>query len=157
MALLTLNLVLALAWCLFQQSYTPLDFIIGFAISYGILRFFQGPETRNIYMRKAAVTGWYLLRFLLELLKANIQVAKVVLSPRIRIRPGVIAYRMGVKTDGGITLLANSITLTPGTLSVDVSPDQRTLYVHALDIRDPRETETEIREHLEKYSREVLP
>jgi multicomponent Na+:H+ antiporter subunit E len=61
-----------------------------------------------------------------------------------------------VKSEGGITLLANSITLTPGTLSVDVSDDQKTLYVHALDIEDPRKTEEQIRKTLEQYSREVL-
>lgn len=156
MALLTLNLLLAMAWCLFQQSFGPVEFVVGFLIGYGILRFFRGPRPRELYMGKVTRSLRYLLRFLYEVVRANIQVAKIVLSPRLRIRPGIIAYPLEVKSDGGITLLANSITLTPGTLSVDVSPDKTKLYVHALNITDPRATEAEIRKHLERFSREIL-
>lgn len=156
MTLFTLNLLLAFAWCLLWQSYGPVEYLTGFVISYGILRFFLGTRPRELYMGRVLVSAGYLARFLYEIVKANVLVAKIVLAPRLRIRPGIIAYKLGVKSEGGITLLANSITLTPGTLSVDVSDDKKTLYVHALDIEDPRKTEQEIRDSLERYSREVL-
>ena len=72
--------------------------------------------------------------FVKELLLSALQVAWLVVQPKPRLRPGIIAYPLTVTTDVQITLLANMITLTPGTLSVDVSRDRKTLYIHALDI-----------------------
>ncbi len=57
-------------------------------------------------------------------------------QPKPRLRPAIIAYPLTVTTDAQITLLANMITLTPGTLSVDVSRDRKTLFIHAIDIAD---------------------
>ncbi len=81
----------------------------------------------------------YLLIFLRALAQANIDVAKRVLSPRLGIRPGFVAVPMTASTDFEITSLANSITLTPGTISVHVASDRRTIVVHALDIGDDPE------------------
>ena len=72
--------------------------------------------------------------FVKELILSALKVAWLVLQPRIKIRPAIIAYPLTVTTDAQITLLANMITLTPGTLSVDVSGDRRTLYIHAIDV-----------------------
>ena len=65
-----------------------------------------------------------------------VRVARDVLSPRLRVRPGVVAVPLDARTDLEITLFANLVSLTPGTLSLDVSPDRRTLYVHAMDLPD---------------------
>ena len=72
--------------------------------------------------------------FVRELILSALKVAWLVLQPRMRIRPAIIAYPLTVTTDAQITLLANMITLTPGTLSVDVSADRKTLYIHAIDV-----------------------
>ncbi len=69
-----------------------------------------------------------------EVVLSALSVAWLVVQPRPRLRPGIIAYPLTLTSDAGITLLANMITLTPGTLSVDVSPDKKTLYIHAIDI-----------------------
>ncbi|MEO6012226.1 MAG: Na+/H+ antiporter subunit E [Devosia sp.] len=75
-----------------------------------------------------------LLFFLRELILSALQVSWLVLQPRLRLRPAIIAYPLTVTTDAQITLLANLISLTPGTLSVDVSADRGTLLIHAIDI-----------------------
>ena len=75
--------------------------------------------------------GGYLLR---QIILGALQVAWLALQPKIRIRPGFVAYPLTVTTDAQIALLANLITLTPGTLSVDVSADRRVLLIHALDV-----------------------
>jgi multicomponent Na+:H+ antiporter subunit E len=72
--------------------------------------------------------------FVKELILSALKVAWLAVQPRITIRPAIIAYPLTVTTDAQITLLANMITLTPGTLSVDVSEDRRTLYIHAIDV-----------------------
>jgi len=73
--------------------------------------------------------------FLFAMAKANLDVAYRVLTGRIR--PGIVRLSPGLDTDLGITLLANSITLTPGTLSVDVDEETRDLYVHWIHVTDP--------------------
>lgn len=75
-----------------------------------------------------------ILLFTRELIVSAIKVAWLALQPRINIRPAIIAYPLTVTSDAQITLLANMITLTPGTLSVDVSDDRKTLYIHAIDM-----------------------
>jgi multicomponent Na+:H+ antiporter subunit E len=75
-----------------------------------------------------------ILLFIKELILSALRVAWLAVQPRIAIRPAIVAYPLTVTTDAQITLLANMITLTPGTLSVDVSDDRKWLYVHAIDI-----------------------
>jgi multicomponent Na+:H+ antiporter subunit E len=74
-----------------------------------------------------------ILLFIKELILSALRVAWLAVQPRIAIRPAIVAYPLTVTTDAQITLLANMITLTPGTLSVDVSDDRKWLYVHAID------------------------
>ncbi len=76
----------------------------------------------------------YVFVFWRELIKANIEVVKLVLSPKMNIRPGFLAVPMDAESDFEVTSLANSITLTPGTISVHVSKDRKVIVVHALDI-----------------------
>jgi multicomponent Na+:H+ antiporter subunit E len=71
------------------------------------------------------------------MLKANIEVAYRVVHPRLPIKPGIVKVRTSLQSDIAITLLANSITLTPGTMSVDVDKDRALLYVHWIDVRSP--------------------
>ncbi len=90
-----------------------------------------------------------LISFARELIMSNLAVVRVVLSPRLRIRPGIIAYETSLKTDLGVTTLANLITLTPGTLTLDVSEDKKTLYIHTLNIGDPAEVSESIHQAFE--------
>jgi len=87
---------------------------------------------------------------------ANLRVAHDVLTPRHHMTPGIVAVPLELESDLQITLLANLITLTPGTLSLHVSDDRRTLYVHAMYIRDPAELVREIKEGFEKRVMEVF-
>ena len=88
--------------------------------------------------------------FLYELVMSAIRVAILVLSPRMKLNPGIFSYQLKVDRDFEITLLANMITLTPGTLSVDVSEDKKFLYVHAIDCSDMDETRRGIADGFER-------
>lgn len=83
---------------------------------------------------------WYALRYLVGFLKelalANYQVAKLVLSPPHRLRPGFVAVPLTAATDLEVTLFANSITLTPGTISVHIPEDRSVIVMHAIDLGD---------------------
>jgi len=76
----------------------------------------------------------YFIRFLWEMVKANIHVAYLVVHPKVPINPGIVKIKTGLTKDAGMTVLANSITLTPGTLTVDINPEKRELYVHWITV-----------------------
>ena len=84
------------------------------------------------------------------------RVARLVLTPRMDLKPGIFAYRLKLDRNFEITLLANLITLTPGTLSVDVSPDRKTLFVHAIDCSDPEKNRRDIAEGFERAIMEAF-
>jgi multicomponent Na+:H+ antiporter subunit E len=72
--------------------------------------------------------------FLRELVTSSIRVTRYVLQPTLTIRSAIVAYPLGVSTDREIAALANLITLTPGTMSLDVSEDKSTLYIHTMSV-----------------------
>jgi multicomponent Na+:H+ antiporter subunit E len=84
--------------------------------------------------------GWYAVlyffKFMKELTMANYQVAKLVLSPSAKLKPGFLAVPLTAATDFEITSFANSITLTPGTISVHIPDDRSVIVMHALDVGD---------------------
>lgn len=79
---------------------------------------------------------YYLPLFAWECLKANIDVARRVLHPKLPINPGIVKIKTRLKSDTGLTFLANSITLTPGTMCVDIDKENGMLYIHWIDVRD---------------------
>ena len=88
--------------------------------------------------------------FPIELIKASFQVALIVLFPKNAIRPGIVAVPLELKTDWGIALLANTITLTPGTLSLDVSKDKKTLYIHCIALGNTKDFVRAVKNDFEK-------
>ncbi len=83
--------------------------------------------------RQVRVAPFAMKQFTAELVLSALKVSWLAVQPKIAIRPAIVAHPLTVTTDAQITLLANMITLTPGTLSVDVSDDRKTLYIHAID------------------------
>jgi multicomponent Na+:H+ antiporter subunit E len=79
--------------------------------------------------------GYYVIVFLWECFKANIDVAFRVIHPGLPINPGIVKVKTTLKSDTALTFLANSITLTPGTLCVDIKPEEGILYIHWIDVR----------------------
>src|SRR5690606_901199 len=94
--------------------------------------------------------------FLKEMLLANLRVAYDVITPTYYMRPAVVSIPLDARTDLEITLLAMCITLTPGTLSLDVSTDRRVLYIHAMFAEDPDALRHEIKNGFERRLLELL-
>ena len=94
--------------------------------------------------------------FLVEFTFSVIRVATLVLSPRMRFAPCAFRFPLTLSSDFQITLLANLITLTPGTLTVDVSDDRKYLIVHAIDCADPEAAQREIADGFERLIREAF-
>lgn len=139
------SILLAILWLFLRGVLvTPTaiakEFLLGLAfgipIAYGLRRLYP-EETDVVRAFQALPYGLlYVIAFLTELLTANIDVARRVLSPSLPIEPDVIVIPLRVETDLAITTIANSITLTPGTLTMDHDEERNVLYVHAIDASD---------------------
>lgn len=156
MRIFTLHIMLALAWAAIAGNFSILNLFVGFV--FGLLAIWLVREQlgASLYFRKSHKIISLSFLFLYELVMSTITVAILVLKPKLDFEPGIIAFPLKVKSDVEITLLANLITLTPGTLSVDVSDDKKTLYVHAIDASDPESIVADIANGFEKKVIEVF-
>ena len=144
------SILLALAWAALQGEVTLVNLLVGYVLSYAILAALAKggvmPSTlasRTIHaVRLAAFFAW-------ELLLANFRVAADVLRGG-RIAPAVVGIPLDVTTDGEILLLSMLINITPGSVTIDLSDDRRTLYVHVMHMTSADETRREIKEGFER-------
>lgn len=148
-SLFLINILMALVWAAVTGSFSLPNLLFGFALAALALSLIREQVGTVGYMARVLRIVSLFLLFLYELVLSAVSVAKLVLSPRMNINPAFIAYPLKVDKDFEITLLANLITLTPGTLSVDVSPDRRTLYIHAIDVTDEEALKRDIAEGFE--------
>jgi len=143
-------LVALVVWCILNWMPDVQLLVIGVLVSalvsavMGSL-FIAGPRMLKRPARIFYFLFWYLPVFFWELIKANFDVAFRVISPRLAIEPGIVKIKTALKSDAGITFLANSITLTPGTMTVDVDKEAGYLYIHWIKVRG-RDVETATRQ-----------
>jgi multicomponent Na+:H+ antiporter subunit E len=150
-----LNFFLAFLWMFLQVSFTSTSFIIGYILGLIVTFAFRRFFNSRFYMERVFAVISLILLFLKELILSNISVLKTLLRPKLDIKPGIFALPTDLKKDWEITLLANLITLTPGTLVVDISYDNKILYIHTLDIPDVDEAIDDIKNTFEKAIMEV--
>jgi multicomponent Na+:H+ antiporter subunit E len=100
----------------------------------------------------------YLFRFLWEMIKANFHVAYLVIHPLLPIKPGIVKIKTGLNKDSAITVLCNSITLTPGTMTVDLNEETKEVYIHWIDVKETEEEKAtkKISENFEKILMEIF-
>lgn len=154
--MLLLNMLLTIAWVVLTGQYTVLNAAAGFAVSYGALWLIARGRAGETYFRKVPQVFGFVLYFVWELLVANVRVVISVLGPRANLKPGIVAIPLDVKSDAEITMFANLITLTPGTLSLDVSADRSTLFVHAIHVGDVDEFIRDTKTGFERRVQEVF-
>jgi multicomponent Na+:H+ antiporter subunit E len=130
-------LCLVLVWVALTGSASPGSLLLGAGLSLAAV-FLVRHSPAEAPIRPTWGLPALLALFLKELVLSALSVAATVLRPRMRIEPAIIAYPLKLTRDFEITLLANLITLTPGTLAIDVSADRSTLLIHALDASDPK-------------------
>ncbi|WP_313999654.1 Na+/H+ antiporter subunit E [uncultured Paenibacillus sp.] len=150
-----LNLLIAVIWMLLSNDWSAPRFTVGFLIGAlfigGLNRFWP----HDFYLKKAWAVIRLLALFMKELLLSGLAVIRQILRPRLNVRPGIFALETRLQSDWEVTLLACLITLTPGTLTLDVSRDGRILYIHAMDIQDAAQLSEQIKGSFEKAIMEV--
>lgn len=150
-----LNFFLAVVWMFMTVSFSPAGFAIGFIVGLGIIILMRRFFSYRLYTSRAwAIISLFLL-FLKELFLSSIQVLRIVIKPNMSLKPAIFELETELKEDWEITLLSALITLTPGTLVVGISDDQKRLYIHALDFDDIDEAVSSIKETFERAILEV--
>ncbi|MFQ3542693.1 Na+/H+ antiporter subunit E [Halobacillus rhizosphaerae] len=152
---IVLNIIIAVMWMFLSESYSFSTFFVGFLLGMALLFVFQRFIPDSFYMIRVWKVIKLILLFVRELVLANVDIVKLVYKPKLDIQPGIFALPIELKSNWEITLLANLITLTPGTLSIAVSEDHRTIFVHAMDVPDVEESINEIKDTFEKAIMEV--
>jgi len=154
--LLLLNMLLGGVWAVLMGDVNMENLGFGFLLGYAIIAMFRNtPAARGYSSRLPRAIG-LLFYFLWELVLSCVRVAWDVLSPNPKFRPGIVGVPLDAETDEEITLLACLITLTPGTLSLDVSADKKTLYVHAMRVEDPEAFRRGIKDGFERRVLELM-
>lgn len=152
------NIILTFIWVALTGSFSLGNFFFGFALSFHVLWLISrstNATQRKYFIFVPRVVG-FVFFFLYELLKANVQVAFDVITPKFYMKPGIVSVPLDAETDLEITFLANFISLTPGTLSLDVSDDKKVLYVHAMYITDKDEFIRSIKNGFEKRLLKIM-
>lgn len=156
------SIPLGIMWCFVHGTINIENFLLGSVLGIIVIRPFRELyhfEEELSFKRaigKIPNQIHYFMVLIVEIIKASIMVAKIVLSPKMDIKPGIIAVPLRTKTSGGITAIANTITLTPGTLTIDVADDRSVLYVHSIDASYPESIRKSIRDDLEKFVLEAF-
>ena len=149
------NVMLAVFWALAIGRVTVGTLASGFVFGLLTLYITRRAVGAEAYLSKISKAIRLLLFFLRELIVANLRLAHDILTPTHYTRPAILAIPLDARTDGEITLLANLITLTPGTLTLDVSPDRKTIFIQSMYTVDIEVVKRSIKEGLEAKILEV--
>lgn len=156
MNLFQLNLLLAAGWCALFGTFDLGHLLQGFLLAFAVLSIASPLYGRTAYFRRVLLVTRLGAYFLYELVVSSVQVAWDVLTPTPRSRPAIVAVPLDLVDPAQITVLAILISLTPGSLSLDVSPDRKTLYVHQMFVNDPDEARSRIKTGFERLVREGM-
>lgn len=151
-----LSLMLLGLWLLLVNSVSLGQLLLGIVLAWIIplltARFWEA----QVHIHKPLTLLRFFGRVLWDILVANVAVAALVVGPSKRLRPGFILMPMRLRGNVGLSLLANTISLTPGTLSAFLSADRRQLVIHGLQADDPEAIIALIRERYEQPLLETL-
>lgn len=146
-----LNLLLAISWIALTGSVSFANLIAGFVFGYGALWMLQPLVGQTRYFKRVIAWIKLVVMFHYELFVSSITVLWDIITPKHRAEPAIIEMPLDVRSNAGILLVTNLISLTPGTLSLDVSEDRRTLLVHAMFASDPDALIRDLKNGMEKW------
>ena len=152
---LLLNLVIAFVWMLLMRDLTVSGFLVGLLIGLLLMTLMRRFFPKPFYPRKVWACVKLFALLLKELVVSSFSVIGQIIKPKLTFTPGIFAYETELNSGWEVTLLCGLLNLTPGTLLLEVSPDEKTLYIHAMHIQEAHGVEKHIRETFEKAIMEV--
>jgi multicomponent K+:H+ antiporter subunit E len=143
-------------WLILNQTLHPAHWALGALLGLVLPLAFAALTPRVTTLRRADLALSLLCVFLKDIVVANLEVARRILGPEAAIRPRFVWVPLGITNPQGIAVFAAMITMTPGTLSVDITPDRRWLLVHAFNVDDETALIRDVRERYERPLREIF-
>ena len=155
MRFLAWNLVLALGWCALRGELSLGHLVMGFVVGYVALRV-PARESRPRYFQKGVELASFCVFFAGFVIESVLRITYDVLTPRHDIRPAILRVPIEARTNAEITVLSALLSLTPGSVVVDIADDRSALYVHYLYVDDPEATVAETKREMERRVLELL-
>lgn len=150
-----INLAIAFLWMFLHDTWSTLSFfsgyMIGLIVLFALRKFFQ----RSFYFIKIIAIVKLFLVFIQELISSSILVIRQVTAPRLKIKPGVFTLETKLEGEWEVTLLALLLSLTPGSIVLQVAEDGKSYQVHAMDIPESRDVVIKAKDKFEKAIMEV--
>lgn len=151
-----LSAILLVIWLLLANELSAGQILLGSVLGWAVPLYTARFWPEQVLVRRPLL----LLRFsavvLYDILVANVAVARLILGRQESLQPAFVVMPLALRSDAAISLLANTISLTPGTVSAFLSADRRCLVVHSLHTTDPEELLATIRERYETPLKEIL-
>lgn len=151
-----MNLLLSFIWVALTGSMYYTNFVFGFMLGFGILWIMNRNEGDRSYFYKVPRIISFVFYFIWQMIKANLQVAYDVITPRYFMRPGIVKFPLNARTETEINLLSMMISLTPGTLILDISEDRKTMYIHVMYLDNQEKFVRQMKTGLERRLLEAL-
>lgn len=143
-------------WLLANNSVSPGHLVLATVLALVIPPLVQGLKESQPSIKKPLLAVRYLFVVLSDILIASFQVAYLTLGPIKKMRPGFVAVPIDIKDTLPLTLLASTVTLTPGSLGCDFSADYRWLYIHVINLKDPQEIIDTVKNRYEAPIKEIF-
>src|SRR5690606_23466558 len=131
-----MNLLLSFIWVALTGSMYYSNFLFGYLLGFFLLWVMNKNETDKRYFYRVPKIIGFAFYFLYEMLVANLQVAYDVITPKYFFKPGIVRFPMKATSDVEINLLAMFISLTPGTILLDISEDKKSVFIHVMYLDD---------------------
>ncbi len=143
-------------WLLLNNSLSAGHLLLATVLSIIIPWGVSSMTTERPRIQKPTLAISYVFLVLKDIISANFSVALLVLGPLKKLQPGFVAVPLDIKSELGITLLASTVSLTPGTVSAEISEDQKWLYIHALHLENSEELIQEVKSRYEAPLKEIF-
>ncbi len=151
------SLSLLVVWLALVNSLSPGEIILGALLAVALPRLTSPFWPEHLRMRRAGRLVAYAVVVLWDIILANLAVARLILGPTRNLRPRFVILPLELEQPVAVALLANTISLTPGTVSADLSRDGRLLLLHCLDVDDEQQLIERIKARYERRLLEVFP
>ncbi|MAY42459.1 MULTISPECIES: Na+/H+ antiporter subunit E [unclassified Neptuniibacter] len=150
------SLMLFIIWLLVNNTVAPGHIVLGAFLALTIPLLTSGMQSPQPGFRKPFASMRYMLMVIWDIIIANFEVAQLVIRSSKKLNPAFIAIPLDIQHEFPITILASTVSLTPGTVSAEISEDKKWLYVHVLNLTDKDELITEIKHRYERPLMEIF-
>lgn len=131
-----IHIALAVTWMAMWGSFSPFHMVAGSVVGGAILYGLTKGTQQQFYMKRVVALIKFISLFLWQVFLSSVFVARIAITPSPKNRPGIVAFPLRLTTDGTITALTHMLTLTPGAVPIDITPDKKEIFIHCLDLND---------------------